>query len=181
VGEDRREDWHNSVEKRLVDLNSAQLTADTELAKLRKEAIKTDDLLRGEGNTPGLVADIDELKREVRKFNAIFNKDYLGHGGLQSFVTYVYNQLKSREEFQSQGRGYKWAFWTALAVAVIGLAGVVITNKDQIEKWLPKYHMNPLDKKIEKAKHPKGKKIYVTHIVPAKKEEPDADTPSQLP
>jgi hypothetical protein len=184
VSDDRRQDWNNSVEKRLVDLNSAQLTGDTELSKLRRESIKTDKILRGDPtrNIKGLIEAINHLETEVTKFNRIFDKDYLGHGGLQSFVTYVYNQLKAGEEFRQQGRGYKWAFWTAVLVAVIGLAGLVLTNKDQIEKWFPKYHATGLDAKIEKAKHPKSPhKVFVTRVVKPKPEPAPEPGPAQEP
>ncbi len=164
---DRREDWNNSVEKRLVDLNSAQLSSDTEQAKLRRKLDRHDLMLRGDpiNNKKGLIEQANHLENEINKFNQIFNKDYLNHGGLISFITYVYNREKEREEAKKESRGYKWAFWTVVVGAVIGLAGLVITNKEQIEKWWAQPKLAPLEQEIERSKHPRGKKIIRVRVI----------------
>jgi hypothetical protein len=164
------EKWIASVDERLVNLNSAQKSADTDLHKLKKQQEKVDKILRGdpERNLESLIEAVNHLKNEVNKFNRIFDKDYLGHGGLQSFITYVYNELKKRDKAQELTTGYKWGFWGMVVAAVIGAVALFMTQKDQLEKWLPKNHPTVLDMKLENAKHPRShRRRVVVHIVPA--------------
>jgi hypothetical protein len=157
LGDDRRDDWHNSVEERLVNLNSAQGTTDLAISGIEKQLSEIDNILRGEpaNNIESLVENVNALKTDMRKVNRVFfDKDYLGHGDGVSFLIFLYNQEKTRQKESDARSGYKWGFWTAVVVAVIGLAGLVITNKDQIEKWWPHDHPAPLEAAIEKAKRP---------------------------
>ena len=163
---DRREDWNNSVEKRLVDLNSAQLSSDTEQVKLRRKQDLHDLILRGDParNKEGLIEAVNSLRNEINKFNRIFDKDYLGHGGLVSFITFVYEREHDREEARREGRGYKWGFWGVILAALIGAAAVVLTNKDQLEKWWTRSRVSPFERRVDKAKHQKKKKS--TRVIP---------------
>ncbi len=167
MAEDRRDDWHNSVDERLVNLNSAQSTTDMELAKIERQLTEIDDILRGDkqNKIDGLIPDNNFLKKEINKFNQIFNKDYLNHGGLVSFITYIHDREKDRQENERESRGYKWGFWGVILAAVIGAAAVILTNKEQIEKWWAHPKLAPLEQTIEKAKHPKGKKIVKVHVI----------------
>lgn len=174
---DRREDWNNSVEKRLVDLNSAQLSSDAEQIKLRRKSDLHDLILRGDPgrNKEGIIEAVNLLRNEINKFNRIFDKDYLGHGGLVSFITFVYEREKERDEARRENRGYMWGFWGVILAALIGAAAVVLTNKEQIEKWWAHRKLAPFERQIEKAKHPKGKKIVRVRVI---KEDPPDDSVS---
>src|ERR1700733_9048122 len=107
--DDRRDDWHNSVDARLVNLTSAQKSADIDLERLKRSSSRDDKILRGdpEHNIEGMIEAVNHLKNEVNKFNRIFDKDYAGHGGLASFITYLFNQEKHREKESDQRSGYK--------------------------------------------------------------------------
>lgn len=164
------EKWIGSVDERLVNLNSAQKSADIDLHKIQKQQDKIDKILRGdpERNLESLIEAVNHLKNEVNKFNRIFDKDYLGHGGLQSFITFVYHEMKTQKKEKELSAGYKWGFWTAMLVAVIGLAGLVLTNKDKIAQWLPKNHPTALDMKLENAKHPRSHhRRVIVHVIAA--------------
>lgn len=137
MADDRRDDWHNSVDERLVNLTSAQKSADVDLDKLRNDWEEIDLILRGDptNNTEGLIESVNSLLKEINKFNRIFDKDYLGHGGLVSFITFVYERERERYEEKRESRGYKWGFWGVILSAVIGAAALLLTNKEQLEKW----------------------------------------------
>ncbi len=164
---DRRDDWHNSVDERLVNLTSAQKSADIDLQKLRRNSEKNDLILRGDParNKEGLIEAVNLLRNEINKFNRIFDKDYLGHGGLVSFITYVYDRERERDEARKESRGYKWGFWGTILAAAIGAAAIVLTNRDQIEKWWTRPKLAPLEQTIERAKHPRGKKIVRVRVI----------------
>ncbi len=137
MADDRRDDWHNSVDERLVNLTSAQKSADADLDKLRDDWEELDLILRGDptSDTEGLIEAVNSLRNEINKFNRIFDKDYSGHGGLVAFITYVHDREKDRQEERRESRGYKWAFWGLIASALIGAAMIALTSRDQIEKW----------------------------------------------
>jgi hypothetical protein len=162
LAEDRRDDWHNSVDARLVNLTSAQKSADIDLERLKDETAEMDKILRGERKTRGLIEAVNHLENEVNKFNRIFlDKDYAGYQGLPAFLTYLYNQEKSRNEDRQALSGYRWGFWGLILAAAIGAAAMVFTNKDQIEKWWP-HKMSPFDQMIERAAHPKSRHRHYT-------------------
>jgi hypothetical protein len=165
--DERRDDWRNSVDARLVNLTSAQKSADIDIERLKRTAFRDDKIMRGdpENNLPGLIETMNHLANEINKFNRIFDKDYLGHGGLVSFITYIYNQERDRQKAQELNTGYKWGFWGLIAAAVIAAAAVLITNRDQLAKWLPKYHPAPLEAKIDRARHPRNRyHHYTVHV-----------------
>ncbi len=170
MSDDRRDDWHNSVDARLVNLTSAQKSTDDDLDELWKEIATFDRLLRGdpEENLEGLNAEVSAVKKEINKFNAMFNKDYLGHGGLESFITYLYHQEKSRQT----ERSYRWPFWGTVIAAVLGLAAVGLTHRDEIMKWFPKQSLSPFEQMIERARHPKNRYHHYTIKAPAEEDEP---------
>jgi hypothetical protein len=163
MAEDQGDDWHNAVDERLVNLNSAQGTTDIELAQVEKKLSEIDDILRGDpqNKLDGLIPDINYLKNEVNKFNRIFDKDYLGHGGLQSFITYLYDQ----EQVRDRQAGYRWGFvnsvtatFGTIIVSIVGLIGYLIINWGAVSMfWNRLNKEGPLEQKIEAAKHPKPK------------------------
>jgi hypothetical protein len=163
--DERRDDWHNSVDTRLVNLTSAQKSADIDLERIHRELIKFDRILRGdpERNIEGQIEALNHLKTEINKFNRIFDKDYLGHGGLISFITYLHDKEKDR----SEARSYKWPFWATVIAAAIGLATAGLTHKDEVMKWFPKHKPSPFESMIDRAAHPKNRYHHYTIRVPA--------------
>lgn len=174
--DEHRDDWHNSVDARLVNLTSAQKSADVDLERIHRELAKLDRILRGDPSRDiqGIVEGLNRLGSEINKFNRIFDKDYLGHGGLVSFITFVYERERERWESKRESRGYKWGFWGMILAAVIGAVALILTNKDQIEKWWKHPHLAPLETKIERAKHPKARHRHVV-IREAPTDESDAE------
>ncbi len=171
------EPWKNSVDTRLVDLTSAQKSADIDLEKLTRKSDKIDRILRGDPgrNIKGLIEAINHLDTEINKFNRIFDKDYLGHGGLVSFITYIYEREREHQQANEIHAGYKWGFWGLILAALIGAAAAILTNKDQLEKWWEHPHLTHLEEKIENAKHPKSRHRHVV----IREEPPETDTETQ--
>jgi hypothetical protein len=123
------------------------MTTDIELANIEKEQTRMDRILRGdpEEKLSGLIAELHQAQNEINKFNRAFDKDYLGHGGLVSFITYLHDQEKARD-LQS---GYRWGFLNTATItigsvlcAILALAGTIFLNWDSIqEKLLLRRHV----------------------------------------
>ncbi len=164
MNEDRRDDWHNSVDERLVNLNSAQGTTDLAIANIERQLSEIDDILRGDltNKIDGVVPDLNHLKSEINKFNRIFEKDYLGHGGLISFITFLHDQELSR----NKQAGYRWGFlnsvtaaFGAITVSIVGLIGYLIINWGAVSAfWNRVNKPSSFQQQIEDARGPK-----VTH------------------
>ena len=138
---DRRGDWQNSVDASLVNLNSAQKSADanlteieTELAEVQTEQIRLDRILRGdpEDNLDGLIATMRILQKDVARFNSILDPDHTGHGGLLKDI----EQLLGKRERWIKREGYLWTFLTAVVVQALILAGLVIVNWNDIKGYV---------------------------------------------
>jgi len=124
-----------------------------------------DEILRGDRKRKivGLLAEWDRHDHELRKLNAVVFVDSTGKRGLAHDVDY----LMDRRSGQERREQFKWGFWTAIAVALISSTTMLLTNWEKVQKILPKQKLSPLEKKIERAKHPTGKKIYKVRIIPA--------------
>jgi hypothetical protein len=133
--------WRHSVDAGLVNLTSARKSSDIDLDRRKRDLVKVDKILRGdpERNIEGLIESINHLKTEVNKFNRILEKDYLGHGGLISFINYIVSQQRD----QSKRTEYKWSFLNSatvtlgtIIVALISLSGMVFLNWDKIHEYV---------------------------------------------
>ncbi len=130
-----------------------------------------DEILRGNRRKKiiGLLEEQDRMDADLRKLMAVVFQDSTGKRGLAHDVDVLMDR-RSGEDRRSQ---LKWGFWTAIIVAAMTSATALLTNWDKILKSLPKHNPSPLEKKIEKARHPKSpKKIYRFRIVPPPSEDP---------
>ncbi len=164
--ENRRDDWHNSVDERLVNLTSAQKSADAnfveiekDLADVQREHSRLDRILRGdpETNLEGLILTIHMLRNDVQKFNNVLYPDSTGHGGLLKDIESLI-QKRGRSE---KREGYFWAFLTAVSVQFLILIGLVIINWDRIGEYLTLHQHIRQAAKIER--HTKALKAQRRH------------------
>lgn len=134
--DNRRSDWHDSVDERLVNLTSAQKSADADLTTLREEMLKFDEILRGDENHDGLIEKVNLLSKEVNKFNALLYRDSAGNPGILKKIDAV---LDDRERADKQ-TGYRWAFrtafWPVVVVQLLVLIGLVVVNWDKIQEYI---------------------------------------------
>jgi hypothetical protein len=158
MGDERRDDWRHDVDESLVALNAAQRVTDRLLEDLDANYAALDRLLRGdpEKDTDGVIAKIHLLETQLARLNAVIFMDSTGKKGLQHEVEI----LSSGERTQ----GERWKFATAVIVAIITSAALVITNWDHIAAYFNQKDTDPVDVAIEKSKHPRGGKIFVRKI-----------------
>lgn len=133
-----------------------------------------DEILRGDrrSKTIGLLAEQDRHDQELRKLNAVVFVDSTGKHGLAHDV----DVLMERRSGQERRMELRWGFWTAIIVALISSGAAILTNLDKLKSLFPVEHLGIVEQKIERARHPKGKKIYRYRNVPP----PEAD-PEKVP
>lgn len=136
---------------------------DFDLERVQRELKKLDKIIRGdpERDKRGMIETLNHLENEINKFNRIFDKDYLGQGGLVSFVTYLYNKEKGLTESQN----YKWPFWATVLAAAISLLATGLTHRDDIMKWLPKTGAMHFEQMFEKPKRP-ARRFHKRKVAP---------------
>ena len=163
----KREDdrkWRESVQSRLVSLTDSELTQNDRLDEVDDEIHTLRAMLEGKAddkNDNGIKGDVHDLTVKYNELRALMMPDHLGQGG-------VINRLKAlerREEKELQIGIEKWKFWVVLVGLIGTIAVAVISNLDRIETFLRRN--DPVDQAIEKAKHPKGRKVYRVRVVPA--------------
>jgi len=181
--DDRRDDWRSGVDENLVSLNTAQRVTDREVEDLELKYEGHDKILRGdpEHDTDGLVARlhtqenlVNELRAEYGALKQTIRGYHDGSPGLEGRVDALEGIKKNRERKE----GYYWQFITAVAVAIIGLVGIILTNLKEIKAHLPKSKPSPLSQKIEKAKHKKGKPIIKYRVRLSSEDPPSSEEPS---
>lgn len=131
---DRREDWRNSVNDRLVSLTSAQKTTDDELDEIQEKLREIDHILRGypDEDLEGLIASRDKLATQVLKFNALLMPDIHGHGGVVNDLNEVLQNRTAREKRAD----HFWKFATAVVVQFLILIGLLVVNWDRIQEYI---------------------------------------------
>ncbi len=135
------------------------------LERLEDMVREFDELLRGDRRRKvvGLLADQDRMDAELRKLNAVVFTDSTGKHG----VAHDVDVLMGRQAGVDRRSEFRWKYWIPTLLAVLAMATTILTNLDKILQNLPKPKLSPLEEKIEKAKHPKGKTLYRVHHVPA--------------
>ena len=124
--------------------------------------------LHGKRSDPGLLAEYKRHDELLARLYAVIWQDPTGQKGILHDIDVLMGRAKSKGEASA----LKWQSWTAIIVAIIMSTASLWTNLDKILALLPKDHPGPLERKIEQARHPKGKKIYRIRVVPA------SETPS---
>jgi len=140
---------------------------DARLERLEDMVQELDAALRGDRRRKiiGLLPEWDRHDAELRRLNALVLGDVAGSNKGMAHDVDVLMDRRSGKDRRAQ---LQWGFWTAITVAVISSGTAILTNLEKIKANLPKYHPGPLEAQIEKAKHPKGKKIYRIRVVPEK-------------
>lgn len=118
----------------------------------------------------GLLADWDRHDSELRRLNAVVFTDSTGKHGLAHDI----DVLMGRQAGADRRSEFRWKYWIPTLLALLAMAVTILTNLDQIKKNLPKDHPGPLERQIEEAKHPKGRRIVRIRHVQA--EAPSDDT-----
>jgi uncharacterized protein HemX len=154
--DERGGDWHRGVDENLASLNAGQRVWEREIDHLHKALSEIDTLLRGDPDrdTDGVIARLHQLENAINLLRAIILKDAAGGRGLVSRVEALETGERSSDN--------RWKFATAVVVAVLSFAGLLLTNWDRLEGFLNSHRkMDPLEKMIEKAKHPKARRRHV--------------------
>ncbi len=169
--DERREDWRQGVDENLASLNAGQRVWEREVGIILKQLDEADHLLRGDPDkdTDGVMARLHNLENDLALMRAIVLKDAAGGRGLVDRVA----ALESGE----RTAGDRWKFATAVIVAVISFAGLIVTNLDRIESaFTRKGKPDKLTEMIERAKRPKARPRHANvRELPPEQPEPDAE------
>lgn len=153
------EDWKNSINERLVNLNTAQKNTDLQLEKMDEVLDALDTTIRGDlvGHDTSLLLRLGDVERSVKEFHSILLEDHAGEKGLCDKVdALISGKMDLMERRKSR---------SSVIIAIITSAALVLTNLDRIgEFWIKifgKGNSTELEQKIDRAKHP-----HVRHVVP---------------
>lgn len=146
---DRRDDWRSSVDEHLMSLTTAQKVTDKQLDDLELKYEAIDTVIRGD---PG-----DELAGLAERLHFV-------ETGLQEMrTTFLKIKMADVEVTKS-----KWEFAGKIIVQVLILLGMVLLGWDKLEGLYQKLlnqKVGPVEQRIERAKHPRGKPIVRIRIV----------------
>jgi hypothetical protein len=148
---ERRDDWCNGVDKKLVDLTSAQRSTDDELDELDLKYDSLDKIMRGdpENDIIGFHERLHTVETDLREIKAETIRAKIVGDSVQ---------------------GIKWQSVTAIICAVIAALSVVLPHLDQI---ISVFHNDDavyepdvqLKKAIEADKRRHRKKKIIVHYV----------------
>lgn len=159
----RQEDlkWRDLTDERVKNLTTDTTVIQDRLEDLRFRLKELERIV---------LAGKDSLRSEYRRhdqdltrINAVLFQDPTGQKG----VLHDVDVLMGRRRDKDETRGLKWQFWGLILTAIIGALAGILPNLDRIKEAIRK--VDPLEKKIEQAKHPKSKKkIFRYRVVPEK-------------
>lgn len=153
--DDRREDWRQGVDENLASLNAGQRVWERDLTAIRKALAEIDNLLRGdpERETDGLVARMHSQENDINLIKAILLKDKAGNKGIVGRVEALEGGERRSENHLK--------LWIAVVGLLSALTVAAVSNLDRIETFLNRRSRDPVDRMIERAKHPKGRHRHV--------------------
>lgn len=158
------EEWRKAVDEHLI----------RELLEDLQDRVKDfDAILRGERGHGGLISEYERHDEMLTRLYAVVIQDSTGKKGLLHDIDYLMGRKSSRDQM----RGIRWQTAATILAALLAAMANIAPHWDKIKKSLPP--LSPLEKKIEKAKHPKGKKIIRYRVVPAPANPPSADGPTE--
>lgn len=157
--------------------NSLWRGFEARLERLEDIVRDLDESLRGDRRRRliGLLAEHSKLEDSVTKLNAVVFMDSTGKHGLAHDV----DVLMGRQTGADRRSEFRWKYWIPTLLALLAMTVTVLTNLDKIKKNLPVDHPGPLEKKIEQAKHPRGKKIYHLRVTSHPPEPSQEKAPSE--
>lgn len=161
--DERREDWHHGVDENLASLNAGQRVWDRENTLFRKEVSELKSLLLGDAQkeTDGLIARLHQIENQMNLFRAILLKDAAGMGGLVGRVEAIESGERRADSHLK--------LWIAIVGFLSAATVAGITNIDRIEKFFKQTSTDPVDKMIERTRHPKSRH---RHVVIQQRQEP---------
>lgn len=148
--EDRK--WREKVDHEQLTLMTAHQVLRDQYDDLKARIKELDEILRGKGKTPGLIAEYERHDEKLTRLYSVVFQDSTGKHGLIHEIA----ELKGGEI----GADRKWKFWTPILVALISCFGLIFTNADKIAHFFGKNAKpDELDLLIKKAKRKKGKTV----------------------
>lgn len=133
--DERRDDWKNSVDKKLVDLTSAQRSTDDELDDLGLKYGSLDRILRGDPE-----ADLSGFQERLHNVE----------NGLQELRA---EKVKSKVA-DTAVQGFKWQAWSVILAAALTALGAYF-SRDRIETWMASQPKDPIEQREDEIEHPK--------------------------
>ena len=153
-------EWVRNVDHQIVTLLTGHQVLDRRLSQI-EEAIKDLDLiLRGDPSDErdGMTAQIHQIQTALARINAVVFVDSTGKHGLVKDV----EELKTGEHLIEN----HWKFFTSVAVALLSLVGLMLTNWDRITSYLRRPSEDRVSQMIEDAKRPKVIHRHYTIVEP---------------
>ncbi len=161
--EDRK--WRENVDSRLVTLITAQTVVNDRLDELEEISEALDRVLRGdpEKDTGGLIERLHDAETSTSRLSALLFPDHTGNGGLVNDV----KTLKRRDELEQRNHDNRWKFWTAIALAIISSATLLIKEWPKIwDNIMNTESKDPVRKAINRAKNPRPIHRHYKVIIP---------------
>jgi len=126
--EDRK--WRERVDDRLAALTAGETVQNDRLDDQAERLDEVDRTMRGdtEKDTGGLIERIHDQETKMSRLEAMLGMDSLGNPGIAKKVELLWKR-ELRAERDSENR---WKFWTAIAVAILSLSGLVLRDFDKI-------------------------------------------------
>lgn len=180
----RRGDWNQRVDETLLTLTTSQRVNDQIIEDLEIKLADISRQLFGDESEDihGLVERLHEMDRVVAALKAIVLPDQTGKGGF----AWRLDALEDRRQERIEARSYRWKFYGIVVFALILLVREVVHDLPQFEVWWNRPTQDTLQKKIDKAKRPRGKKIFNVRVIHKKQaqeggdESPSEDLPALL-
>lgn len=111
----------------------------------------------------GLEAIVDELTKFRIRLDRILDPDYTRQGGLLQQHRILWDEHEMEERQIERETVPRWQFWTAVVVALItGVFALLVTWPD-LMAYIDKHNKpTPLEKKIERVRHPRDRYHHYT-------------------
>lgn len=158
------EQWKRETDKTLVNLTSAQRSTDDNIEDLAGKLAELDELLHGQRSRSdsGLVGQVNDIETGLNSILRVMHPDSTGHSGLLNDFKEIKRQILKKE----QSSEYRWKFWTAIGVALITSASLLVQSWPTIQASWNKKPESEVGKMIYDAKHPRIRKYKVRVIPP---------------
>jgi hypothetical protein len=130
-------DWREQTDTRLNALTTSDNVQNDRLDEIDQRFEALDALLEGDPkdkNDSGIKGDVHDLSRRLNELRALMAPDNLGQGGVLSRL----KALEKKEERETRQIEYRWKFWTALLVAGLSLAGLLVKEWPMLRTFIDK-------------------------------------------
>ena len=131
--------------------------------------------LHGKRAKTGLLAEYERHDQLLARLYAVIWQDPTGQKGILHDI----DVLMGRAQNRTASAQYKWQFWGLILATMISSGVALVASWDKVQKILPKDHPGILEQKIERARHPRGKKIIRVKVVSPLAEHSDQTTDTE--